>query len=152
MTSKCDWKTFQSCYDVDISNYDQKNPLIVLQMLVYIFFYILRFYEMVERRSVHFMRVIFTHFMTVLTDYGRSMKPFFSLKLRTFGLGQTIWADQFWVIRGIFGRFSSTHFGTVSPLSLFYIIQPLFLKKTKTLYPHPKYLFGIGIWILGTKN
>ena len=36
---------------------------------------------------------------------------------------------------------------TVSPFSMFSIIQPLFLQKTKLLYPHPKYSFGIGIWI-----
>ena len=71
----------------------------------------------------------------------------FSLKSRTFGLGQTNWADKFWGIWGIFGQTISTHFGTVSPLSMFSIIQPLFLQKTKPLYPHPKYLFGIGIWI-----
>ena len=51
-----------------------------------------------------------------ITDCGRPMKPFLS-KSQTFGLGQTIWADKFWVIWGIFGRFISTHFGTVSPLS-----------------------------------
>jgi hypothetical protein len=28
---------------------------------------------------------------------------------------------------------------------MFSIIQPLFLQKTKPLYPHRKYLFGIGI-------
>jgi hypothetical protein len=33
----------------------------------------------------------------------------------------------------------------VSPLSMFSINQPFFLQKTKPLYPHPKYLFGIGI-------
>ena len=27
---------------------------------------------------------------------------------------------------------------------MFSIIQPLFLQKTKPVYPHPKYLFGIG--------
>ena len=62
----------------------------------------------------------------------------FSLKSRTFGLGQTNWADKFWGIWGIFGQTISTHFGTVSPLSMFFIIQPLFLQKTKSLYPHPK--------------
>ena len=36
-------------------------------------------------------------------------------------------------------------FGTVSPLSKFSIIPPLFLQKTKPLNPHLKYLFGIGI-------
>ena len=62
---------------------------------------------------------------------------FFS-KSKTIGLGQTIWADKFW---GIFGRFIS--FGTVSPFSMFSINQPLFLQKTKPLYPNPKHLFGI---------
>ena len=37
--------------------------------------------------------------ITWFTDYGRPMKPF-SLKSRTFGLGQTNWADQFWGIWG----------------------------------------------------
>jgi hypothetical protein len=37
------------------------------------------------------------------TDYGCPMKPF-SLKSRTFGLGQTNWADKFWGIWGIFSR------------------------------------------------
>ena len=76
----------------------------------------------------------------------------FSSKSQTFGLGQTIWVDTFWGIWGIFSRTISTHFGTVSPLSMFFIIQPLILRKTKPLYPHPKYLFGIGIWIWAAKN
>ena len=50
------------------------------------------------------------------------MKPFF-IKIR-FGLGQTIWADKFWGIWGIFGQFISTHFCNVSPLSMFSINQP----------------------------
>ena len=62
---------------------------------------------------------------------------------------QTNWADKFWGIWGIFGQTISTHFGTVSPLSMFSIIQPLFLQKTNlgiraTLYPH-KVLLGPGI-------
>ena len=44
------------------------------------------------------------------------------------------------------------HFGTVSILSMFSIIQPLFLQKTKPLYPYPKYSFGIGIRIWAAKN
>ena len=71
----------------------------------------------------------------------------FSLKFRTFGLGQTNWADTFWGIWSIFGQTISTHFGTVSPLSMFSIIQPLFQQKTKPLYPNPNYFFGIEIWI-----
>ena len=34
----------------------------------------------------------------------------------------------------------------------FSIIQTLYLQKTKPSYPHPKYLFGIGICIWATKN
>ena len=55
------------------------------------------------------------------------------------------WADKFWVILDILGQTSSTHFGAVNSLSMFFIIQPLFLQKTKPLYQHPIYLFGIGI-------
>ena len=67
--------------------------------------------------------------LATITDYGRQMKPFFSWKSQTFRLGQTIWADEFWDILGIFGLFINTHFGTVSPLSMFSINQPLFLQK-----------------------
>ena len=72
------------------------------------------------------------------------MKPFLS-KSQTFGLKQTIWADKFWGIWGIFDKFIINHFGTVSPLSMLSINSPLFLQKTKHSYQHPKYLFGIGI-------
>ena len=73
----------------------------------------------------------------------------FSLKSRTFWLGQTNWADKFRGIWVIFGQTISTHFGTVSPLSMFSIIQPLFLQKTR---PFTSHLFGIGIWIWAEKN
>ena len=43
-----------------------------------------------------------------------------------------------------FGRFISTHFGTVGSLSMISINQPLFPKKTEPLYPNPKNLFGNG--------
>ena len=76
----------------------------------------------------------------------------FSLKARTFGLGQKNWADKFWGIWGIFCQNISTRFLTVSLLSMLSIIQPLFLQKTKALYLHPKYLFVIGIWIWVAKN
>ena len=62
-----------------------------------------------------------------------------------FLLEQTIWPDKFWGMWDIFEQFISTHFGTVSPLSMFSINQQLFLQKIKHLYPHIKYLFGIGI-------
>ena len=43
-------------------------------------------------------------------DYGRPMKPFF-IEIPNF----CAWADTFWAIWGIFGRFISTNFGKVSP-------------------------------------
>ena len=52
-------------------------------------------------------------------------------------------------VNTLFGWTISTHFVAVSPL---FNIQPLFLQKIKPLYPHPKYLFGIGILIWATKN
>jgi hypothetical protein len=73
-----------------------------------------------------------------------SNEAFFSLKPGTYALGQTNWADKFWGIWGIFGRTISTHFGTVSLMSMFSIIQPVFLQKTMHLFPNPKYLFKLG--------
>ena len=46
---------------------------------------------------------------------------------KLFGL--TIRVDNFWDIWGIFGRFISTHFCTVTPLSMFFIINHYFNKK-----------------------
>ena len=60
----------------------------------------------------------------------------FSLKSRTFVLGQTNCADNFWVIWSIFSQTISTHFVTVSPLSMFFIIQQFFLQKNLSLYIH----------------
>ena len=90
----------------------------------------------------------YSRYMSMIwdTDYGRPMMPFFSLKSQIFGLGQTNRADTFW---GIFGRAISTHFDTVSPLSMFSINQSLFLQKTK---PNNKLIFEIGIWIWAAKN
>jgi hypothetical protein len=53
------------------------------------------------------------------------------------GLGRQIWGINF----GAFGIFSVD----LSAPILVSINEPLFLQKTKLLYPHPKYLFGIGI-------
>jgi hypothetical protein len=62
-----------------------------------------------------------------------------------FGLGQTIWADKFWGKWGYFQTIYKHPFGTVSPLSMFSINQPLFLKKLSLYKSNLKYLFGIGI-------
>ena len=73
------------------------------------------------------------------------MKPF-SLISQTFALGQ--------INLGAFGEFSaelsavSTHFGTVSPLSMF---STIFLQK-KSLYPYPKYLLTTNNVVLKPQN
>ena len=64
------------------------------------------------------------------------------MKSRTLGLDRQIGQIN---VGYFFGQTICTHVGTVSSLSMFFIIQPLFLQKTKPLYPHPKYLHGIGI-------
>ena len=51
-------------------------------------------------------------------DNGRPIKPFF-IEIKNFWA----WEDKFCVIN-----------------------QPLFLQKTKPLYPNPKYVFDIGIY------
>ena len=79
--------------------------------------------------------------MSFLTDYRHPMNPFF-IEIQNFWAWQTNWADKFWVIWGIFSQTISNHFGTVT---MFSIIQPLFLQKIKPIYPHPKSLFGIVI-------
>ena len=63
-----------------------------------------------------------------ITDYGCPMEPFF-IEIQNFWVWQTNWADKFLGIWSIFGQIISTHFGTVSPLSMFSIIQALFLQK-----------------------
>ena len=76
-----------------------------------------------------------------LALHARTMDAQWSLllsKSQTFGLGQTILADKFRGIWGIFGRLINTCFVTSSPLFMFSINQPLFLQKTKPLYLHSK--------------
>ena len=75
-------------------------------------------------------------------------------KPQTFGRGQTFWPEMFWGIWDIFGRTISTHFCTVSPLSMgsICLIQPLFLQKTTPFNPTTKYLLRSGIWIWVLKN
>ena len=68
------------------------------------------------------------------TDNGRPMKSF-SLKFKTFGLGQTNWVNKFWGIWGTCGQTISTHFGTVSSLSMVSIIELVFLQEL-SLYIH----------------
>ena len=75
--------------------------------------------------------------MCIGTDYRQVRHPegAFFQKSQTFALGQTFWAEIFWGNWGIFSCTISIHFGTVISLSMFSIIQPLLLQKTKSLYP-----------------
>ena len=75
----------------------------------------------------------------------------FSLKSRTFGLVQTMWADKFWGIWGIFGQNISLHFGTVSLVCVFHYSTSISI-KTEHLHPHPKYSFGTWVWICTSNN
>jgi hypothetical protein len=70
------------------------------------------------------------------------MDALFSSKSQTLGLGHTILADNFRGIWGIFSKFISTHFGTVSSLSMLSINKLLLLQKTKPLYPNPNLNLG----------
>ena len=63
------------------------------------------------------------------TDYGRPMKPFF-IEMENFLAWTDILGRQ---ILGHLGYFRLNYFGTVSPLSIFSIIQPLYLQNTKPL-------------------
>ena len=68
--------------------------------------------------------------------------------------------ETFWASADKFGRWIGIFLAKLSALILvqwipcpfFSIIQPLFLQKTKPLYPSTKYLFWIVIWIWATKN
>jgi hypothetical protein len=75
--------------------------------------------------------------MPNITDYG----SLFSLKYRTFGLGQTNWADKSWGIWGIVGQ-------TISTL-VFHIFNHYFYKKL-SLYIHiPNIYLNLGRKELG---
>ena len=70
-----------------------------------------------------------------------------------FGLGQTNWADKFSVIWGIFGQTISTHCATLSPLSMFSTIQPLFLQKTQAFISKSQlFILNLGFKELGIFN
>ena len=93
-------------------------------------------------KSIYYISRFFASLPPWTRDLQWSLFPSIS---QIVGLGQTIWADEFWGIWSIFGRNFSTYFGTASPLSMFFINQSLFLKKTRPLYPNPEYLLAIRI-------
>ena len=91
------------------------------------------------------------YLMPSLTDYGRPMKPFFSSKSQSFGLGQTICADNVWDIWGILGQFIAPIL-VMSPLYMFSINQPLLLLKTKPLNLNSKLFISDWDLNLGLKE
>ena len=122
---------------------------LLLYIYTYIYIYVHSMYIATYLRTnrIHSLSPKFWHWSMFHLMHGLRT-PNFVIEIPKFWA----WVDKFWSNWGIFGWTISTHLGTVSPLSMFSIIQPLFLKKTKSLYPHPKYLFGIGIRIWVAKN
>ena len=84
-------------------------------------------------------------------DVTKGLNPFWSFfqKSRTFGLGQTFWAETFWGIWGIFGRTISTHFGTVS--LCFPLFNHYFYKNLSLYIQLPNIYLGLG-FNLGCKK
>ena len=106
------------------------------------------FLHIVSRHAQYAIRSRTGHSLFVTTDYGHPERLFFK-NLELLVLGRHFGLTFFWGIWGIFGQTISTRCGTCP---CFPFIQPLFLQKTKPLYPTPKYLFGNGILIWAAKN
>ena len=68
------------------------------------------------------------------------MKPFFYQNPKLFGLVRQFGQINF----GAYSQFISAHFGTVSPLSMFSISQPLFLQKLSLYIQIPNIYLGLG--------
>ena len=122
------------------------TPFISLISLLFFFqsrFFVTSFFwGLIEEQVKNLLTIeIFLSTLGRHLDYGRPISLFF-IEIQTFWA----WADN---ILGhfFFCQLSASFFGTVSPLSIFFIIRSLFLQKTKLLYSHPRYSFGIGIWI-----
>jgi hypothetical protein len=63
--------------------------------------------------------------------------------LKLLGLGRQIGLKR-WGIWGIFGQTISTHFGTVSPLSIFPLINHYFYKKLSLFTQIPNIYMRFG--------
>ena len=98
--------------------------------------------QLVAKRITYFLRLSLT------TDYRHPMKPLFIEIPNFWAWADRLWVDKFWGILDNIGLFISTHLGTVSPLSTFFINQQLFLQKTKPLYPLSKSQIFIWDWDL----
>ena len=84
-------------------------------------------------------------------DYGHPERAFFQ-KSRTFGLGQTSWAEMFLRHLGYFWSDYQYPFWYCDILVKVFHYSTIISTKTKPLYPTPNYLFGSGIWIWAAKN
>ena len=72
-------------------------------------------------------------------------EAFFHRSPKLLGLDRQFWADKFWDIWGIFGRFNSTHFGTVSPsvpCPCFLLVNQYFYKKLSLYIQIPNIYLG----------
>ena len=69
-------------------------------------------------------------------DYRRPIKPFF-IEIQNFS-----WVDQF---SGIWGIFCQHPFWYSASLVHVFLYSTMAFYKNQPIYPHPKYLFGIGI-------
>ena len=87
--------------------------------------------------------------LSLSKDYGHPERGFF-LKSQTFGLGQTNWAKHFGGIGVFSAKLSVLILVQWVPFPCFPLLDHYFYKKYAFLYPHPKYLFWIGIWIWAT--
>ena len=84
------------------------------------------------------------HWNLEQTGHGlRTANEAFLIKIPNFWAWINNLVDKFCGIWGIFGQTISTYFDTVCHLSMFSIIQPLFLQKIRSLYPNPIYLLRI---------
>jgi hypothetical protein len=91
--------------------------------------YIMHFIVIVSEASC-WVAENFIRRLVLIMDHGRPMKPFFAICMPNFwALGWTNWEDKFWDIWGISCQSISNHFGTLNPLSMFFINRPLFLQK-----------------------
>ena len=65
--------------------------------------------------------------------------------LKTFGLGRTNLEDKFWDIWDVSCQSICVHFGTLNPLSMYSINQPLHMSTKISLYIHiPNIYLGLG--------
>ena len=96
-------------------------------------------FALIRRRNQNcFDKYIFywVKFLLDTIEHGlRTLNEAFFIEIQNFWA----WTDKFLGIWGIFGQTISTHFGTMSPLSMFFIIQPLILQKPK---PNISFEFG----------